>query len=221
MRECFLNRTEAGQFLADKLLHYANQPNTLVLGLPRGGVPVAFEVARALHAPLDVFVVRKLGTPGNPELAMGAIAEGGFRTLNNQVIESLDIPGEVIDSVTATEEKEIKRRVLAYRGSGAKPMLKGKTVILVDDGVATGSSMKAAIRAIQAEYPARLVVGVPTAARSTYHEVRPRVDEMVALMTPDRFIAVGEWYVNFPQTSDEEVTQLLASARRHQETAAV
>jgi len=213
MRDIFRNRIEAGQLLAGKLMRYANQPNVIVLGLPRGGVPVAFEVAKALRAPVDVFVVRKLGTPGHRELAMGAIATGGVRVLNEEVVGELGIPMEVIDAVTAEETQELKRRELAYRGSYSEPKVRGKTVILIDDGIATGSTMRAAVRALNAQHPARLIVAVPTAAGSAYRELRPEVDELVALMTPAPFHGVGEWYEDFSQTSDAEVTDLLERAR--------
>jgi putative phosphoribosyl transferase len=212
MSDIFRNRIEAGQLLAGKLMRYANQPNVIVLGLPRGGVPVAFEVANALYAPLDVFVVRKLGVPGHRELAMGAIATGRVRVLDEEVVRGLGIPMEVIDAVTAEEERELKRRELAYRGSYSEPEVSGKTVILIDDGIATGSTMRAAVRALNA-HPARLIVAVPTAAGSTYLELRPEVDELVALMTPEPFYAVGVWYQDFGQTSDAEVTDLLERAR--------
>jgi len=194
-------------------MRYANQPNVIVLGLPRGGVPVAFEVAKALRAPLDVFVVRKLGTPGQRELAMGAIATGGVCVLNEEVAEGLGIPMEVIDAVTAEEKRELKRRELAYRGSYSEPEVRGKTVILIDDGIATGSTMRAAVRALNAQHPARLVVAVPTVAGSTYVELRQDVDDLVALITPEPFYGVGEWYEDFNQTSDSEVTDLLRRAR--------
>ena len=213
MIDIFSDRTEAGRMLAAKFMRYANQPGVIVLGLPRGGVPVAFEVAKALRAPLDVFVVRKLGTPGQRELAMGAIATGGVRVLNREVIDALGIPIRVIDEVTAEEEQEQKRREQAYRGSYSEPTVTGKTVILIDDGVATGSTMRAAIRALNLQQPARLIVGVPTAAGSTYYELQSQVDEFVALMTPEPFYGVGQWYQDFSQTSDEEVTDLLERAR--------
>ena len=213
MRDIFRNRIEAGQLLAEKLMFYANQPNVIVLGLPRGGVPVAFEVAKALGVPLDVFVVRKLGTPGQRELAMGAIATGGVRVLNEEVVEGLGITMEVIDAVTAAEKQELKRRELAYRGSYSQPELRGKTVILIDDGVATGSTMRVAVRALNAQHPARLVVAVPTIAGSTYVELRQEVDNLVALMTPERFYGVGQWYEDFNQTSDAEVAHLLERAK--------
>ena len=184
-----------------------------MLGLPRGGVPVAFEVARALRAPLDVFVVRKLGTPGRCELAMGAIATGGVRVLNEEVVRGLGISMEMIDAATAEEKQELKRRELAYRGSCSEPEVRGKTVILIDDGIATGSTMRAAVRALNVQHPARLVVAVPTVAGATYAELRPEVDELVALTTPELFYGVGEWYKDFSQTSDAEVTHLLERAR--------
>lgn len=213
MQERFQDRVEAGQLLAGELMHYAHQPNVIVLGLPRGGVPVAFEVARALHAPLDVFVVRKLGAPWQPELAMGAIASGGVRILNQEVIKGLDIPREVIEDVTAEEERELKRRELAYRGSYSEPKVRGKTVILIDDGVATGSTMLAAIRALREQRPARLVIGVPVAAASTALELQVVVDEFVVLLAPEDFFGVGAWYGDFRQTSDAEVAELLKRAR--------
>jgi putative phosphoribosyl transferase len=213
MREKFRDRMEAGQLLSEKLAHYTNQSNVMVLGLPRGGVPVAFEVAKALHAPLDVFVVRKLGTPGRCELAMGAIATGGVRVLNEEVVGTLGITMDTIEAVTEEEKQELKRRELAYRGSETKPKLCGKTVILVDDGIATGSTARAAVRALVAQDPARLVLAVPIVAASTYSELRREVDEMVALMIPKRFYGVGEWYEDFSQTGDAEVTDLLERAR--------
>jgi predicted phosphoribosyltransferase len=196
-------------------MDYANRPDVIVLGLPRGGVPVAYEVAAALHVPLDVFVVRKLGTPGQRELAMGAIASGGVRVLNDDVVQSLGIPMSVIDDATEEELRELKRRELAYRDSYTEPEVRGKTVLLIDDGVATGATLRAAIRALNAKHPARLVVGVPTAAGSTFRELRGEVDEFVALMTPEPFFGVGAWYRDFSQTSDEEVTELLARAREN------
>ena len=213
MRGIFRDRTEAGQLLAGELIRYANEANVIVLGLPRGGVPVAFEVAKALRAPLDVFIVRKLGTPGHRELAMGAIATGGIRVLNREVVEGLGIPVKVIDAVTAEEKQELKRRELAYRGSYSGPDVRARTVILIDDGIATGSTMRAAVRALKAQQPARLVVAVPTVAGSTYRQLRPKVDELVAFMTPEPFFGVGQWYEDFSQTSDAEVTDLLEGAR--------
>jgi predicted phosphoribosyltransferase len=212
MKNVFRDRTEAGQLLAKKLARYANRPDVLVLGLPRGGVPVAFEVARKLQAPLDVFVVRKLGVPGHRELAMGAIATGGVRVLNEEVLKGLRISSAAIDAVAAEEGRELRRRELAYRGHEAAPVVEGRTVILVDDGIATGSTMRAAIRALKKQRPARLVVAVPTAAPSSEQELRREADEMIALMTPEDFFAVGQWYENFSQTTDAEVARLLEQA---------
>jgi putative phosphoribosyl transferase len=213
MGKIFRDRTEAGQCLARELKRYANLPDIIVLGLPRGGVPVAFEVAAALHAPLDVFIVRKLGTPGQQELAMGAIASGGVRVINEDVVRGHGISMEVIDAVAEAEDRELKRRELAYRGCQSEPDVTGRTVILIDDGVATGATLRAAIRAIRSQHPARLIVGVPTAARSTYMELRTEVDALVALMTPEPFFGVGEWYSDFTQTSDAEVAELLERSR--------
>ena len=215
MTDIFRDRTEAGLLLAARLMQYANQPDVIVLGLPRGGVPVAFEVARALHTPLDVFIVRKLGTPGHRELAMGAIASGGIRVLNEEVVQGRGIPMEVIDAVSAEESQELRRRELAYRGSYSEPEVCGKTVLLIDDGIATGSTIRAAIRALKAQHPARVIVAVPTAAASTCRELRPEVDDLVALMAPEFFYGVGQWYEDFSQTSDAEVTELLQRAREN------
>jgi predicted phosphoribosyltransferase len=198
--------------LAGQLTKYAGHEDVIVLGLPRGGVPVAFEVAKKLNAPLDIFVVRKLGVPGHRELAMGAIATGGVRVLNDDLVQRLGISAKTIDAITAEEGQELKRRELAYRGHGASPEIRGKTVILVDDGIATGSTMRAAVEAVRKQGPARLIVAVPTAAPSSYDELKPQVDEMVALMTPEDFFAVGQFYEDFSQTTDEEVTRLLEEA---------
>jgi predicted phosphoribosyltransferase len=212
MTDIFRDRTEAGQLLARELMHYADRPDVVVLGLPRGGVPVAYEVAMALHAPLDVFIVRKLGTPGQRELAMGAIASGGVRVLNEEVVRGMGIPMRVIAAATAEEERELKRRELAYRGSYSEPEVRGKTVLLIDDGIATGSTIRAAIRALKTQHPAQLIVAVPTSAASTYRELRPEVDEFISLLSPEVFYGVGQWYEDFRQTSDEEVTELLRRA---------
>jgi predicted phosphoribosyltransferase len=215
MTEIFQSRAEAGQLLAAELKRFAREPNLVILALPRGGVPVAFEVAMALRAPLDVFIVRKLGTPGQRELAMGAIASGGVRVINDHVVQALRIPMDVIDSVAAKEEQELKRREFAYRGDYSEPEVRGKTVILIDDGIATGSTMQAAIRALNSQQTARLIVAVPTCAPTTFRELREEVDEFVALMTPEPFYGVGQWYADFGQTSDEEVSELLARARQN------
>ena len=210
----FRNRVEAGQQLAQRLTKYANRSNVLVLALPRGGVPVGYEVAQALKAPLDVFVVRKLGVPGHEELAMGAIASGGVRVLNGDVVEGLQIPNDVIDAVAERELRELERRERAYRDDRPAPEVQGRTVILVDDGIATGSTMKAAIEALRQLEASRIVVATPTAASSTVREMRRDVDEMVAVMTPADFSGVGQWYEDFSQTTDEEVRDLLESASR-------
>jgi putative phosphoribosyl transferase len=208
----FRDRADAGRLLADRLSHYAGRDDVLVLGLPRGGVPVAAEVARALGASFDVFLVRKLGLPGQEELAMGAIASGGARVLNEELVETLGIPEALIDAVAAREEEELRRRERLYRGERPPPEVESKTVILVDDGLATGSSMRAAVAALRRLRPARIVVGVPTAPVSTCEDLRPEVDELVCARTPQPFYAVGIWYENFNQTTDEEVRRLLAEA---------
>lgn len=218
MKTRFRDRTEAGRVLAKALGEYANQPDVLVLALPRGGVPVGFEVAQALNAPLDVFVVRKLGVPGHEELAMGAIATGGVRVLNDEVVGMLGINAEVIEAVTERERRELERRERAYRAHRAAPTVRGRTVILVDDGIATGSTMRAAIQALRRLHAGRIVVATPTAAWSTADEMRPEVDRFVAVMTPADFSGVGEWYENFSQTSDEEVRDLLQRASEHPAT---
>jgi predicted phosphoribosyltransferase len=210
----FRNRVEAGHLLGKRLAKYANQPDVMVLALPRGGVPVACEVAQALQAPLDVFVVRKLGAPGHEELAMGAIASGGVRVLNRDVVEGLNIPENVIDAVAARELRELERRERAYRDDRPAPDVQGRTVILVDDGIATGSTMKAAVEALRQLEARRIVVAVPTAALSTVLAMRPDVDELVAVMTPADFAGVGQWYEDFSQTTDEEVRDLLAKSSR-------
>jgi predicted phosphoribosyltransferase len=208
----FRDRADAGRALAARLGHYANRPDVLVLALPRGGVPVAYEVARALGAPLDVFLVRKLGVPGQEELAMGAIASGGVRVLNDEVVRLLQIPDEVIDAVAESQGRELERRARAYRDDRPPPEVRGRTVILIDDGLATGSSMRAAIAALRQQRPARLVVAVPVAAASTAEELRAEVDDLVCVATPEPFYAVGSWYEDFAQTGDDEVHALLEHA---------
>ena len=193
---------------------YAGRSDVLVLGLPRGGVPVAFELARELGAPLDVFVVRKLGVPGHEELAMGAIATGGVRVLNDAVVGELGIAEEEIERAAAVETAELERREHAYRGDRRPPDVAGRTVILVDDGLATGSTMRAAAVAVRAQAPARLVVAVPVASAETCGEIRPEVDEIICAFTPEPFHAVGLWYEDFTPTSDDEVRELLARAAR-------
>jgi predicted phosphoribosyltransferase len=205
--------------LAENLTAYSHDPSALVLALPRGGVPVGYEVARALGAPLDVFLVRKLGVPGHEELAMGAVATGGLHVLNESVVRNLAIPDYVIDAVAAEELEELARRERAYRGTRFPPEVRGRTVILVDDGLATGSTMHAAIRALKQQEPARIVVAVPTAAPETCEEMKSEADEVVCALTPEPFYAVGLWYEDFSQTSDDEVRELLARAaqRKRQE----
>ncbi len=205
----FRDRTDAGQALARRLGRYANRPDVLVLALPRGGVPVAYEVARELNVPLDVFLVRKLGVPGQEELAMGAIATGGVRVLNEDVVRVLQISDEVIDSVAESEWRELERREREYRDDRPLPEMRGKTIILIDDGLATGSTMRAAIAALREQRPARLVVAVPVAAATTCEELRDEVDDVICVETPEPFYAVGSWYEDFGQTSDAEVHALL------------
>jgi predicted phosphoribosyltransferase len=210
----FANRKEAGRMLALCLRKYTNREDVIVLGAPRGGVPVAFEVAKELRAPLDVFVLRKLGVPGREELAFGAIASGGVRILNRDIVEGLGITGLDIQRVTRAEEQELGRRERAYRGGKPSLDVSGLTVILVDDGVATGSTMKAAIRALRQMKPARIVVAVPVAPPSTCNQLRFEADEFVCLETPQPFYGVGQFYGDFSQVSDEEVKELLDAASR-------
>jgi len=210
--EPFQNRRQAGRLLAAKLVHYANRPDVIVLALPRGGVPVGYEVARALNAPLDVFLVRKLGVPGQEEFAMGAIASGGVRVLNEQAVNTLRIPNSVIERVTAGEQQELSRRERLYRGDRPSADVHDKTVILVDDGLATGSTMHAAVKALRQEQAGRIVVAVPVAARETCESLRAEADDVVCAATPEPFYAVGLWYDDFSQTTDEEVRDLLELA---------
>ena len=210
----FRDRTDAGEQLAKELSVYAKRPDVLVLALPRGGVPVAFEVARSLGVPLDVFLVRKLGVPGHEELAMGAIASGGVRLLNTDIVRALNISRDEIEQVTAAEQQELARRERQYRGDRPFPEVAGRTVILVDDGLATGSSMRAAAAALRQEGPARIVVAVPVAPAETCEELSSEVDEVICAMTPEPFYAVGLWYEDFSQTTDEEVRELLERAAR-------
>jgi putative phosphoribosyl transferase len=213
----FRDRYDAGRQLAAKLTDYRDRPDVLVLALPRGGVPVAFEVAQALHAPLDVFLVRKLGLPGHEELAMGAIASGGIVVRNNEVVDALNIPDRIIDAVADRERQELARREHAYRDDRPSPDVGDRVVILVDDGLATGSTMRAATTALRAQRPRRLVVAVPTAAPETCDDFRDEVDEIICAITPEPFLAVGLSYEQFEQTSDEEVRALLArAAQAHQ-----
>lgn len=210
----FRDRTDAGRKLAQKLLAYANRPDVVVLGLPRGGIPVAYEVANVLNAPLDIFLVRKLGVPGHEELAMGAIASSGVRVLNEDVVHILGISPEAIDREAAAEQRELERRENAYRDGYPKVGLKGQIVILVDDGLATGATMRAAIRALRAENPARIVVAVPTGAEETCESFKDEADEVICAFTPSPFMGVGLWYRDFSQTPDYEVQALLRKAFR-------
>lgn len=208
----FVDRCQAGDILAKYLKDYANNPNVIILGLPRGGVPVAFEIATALSAPLDVFIVRKLGLPGHEELAMGAIASGGSVFFNEAVLGYFNLDPMVIQQVIEKEQRELHRREHLYRGNKAFPDLQDKTVILVDDGIATGASMRAAIDALRKHKPKSIVIAVPVAAYSTCEEMAPLVDKIVCPLKPIEFHAVGLWYDNFPQTADEEVIRLLNKA---------
>ena len=208
----FRDRSEAGVLLARILERYKDNPNVLVLALPRGGVPVAYEVAKALNVGLDVFVVRKLGVPGHEELAMGAIASGGVRALNDYVVRQLNIPPAAIEAVAEREGLEVLRRERLYRGEKPPINVAGKIVILVDDGLATGATMKAAVLALRRQNPARITVAVPAAPEDTCNELRKDADEVVSALTPDHFYAVGQWYEDFPQTTDDEVRDFIGRA---------
>jgi predicted phosphoribosyltransferase len=210
----FVNRTDAGQRLAEKLTSYKNRADVLALGIPRGGVPVALEVAKRLFAPLDVFLLRKLGVPGHEELAFGAIASGGVRLLDQEVTGALHIPDEVIESVTTAEMKELKRRERIYRGERPALNVRGKTVIVVDDGIATGSSIRAGIQALRQLQPARIVVAAPVAPIRTCNQLRSEADEVVCVLMPQSFYAIGQFYEDFSQVSDEEVLALLDQANQ-------
>ena len=212
--DAYRNRVEAGRRLARELGGYAHDPAGLVLGLPRGGVPVAFEVAKALGLPLDVFLVRKLGVPGFRELAMGALASGGTRVLNQEVLESYGIGHQELEAVTEAERKELDRREHAYRADRPPLDLEDRTVILVDDGLATGATMKAAVEAVRSLNPARIVVAVPVAPPDTCAELEARVDTLVCPLRPPWFSAIGQWYEDFDQTTDDEVRALLARAAK-------
>jgi putative phosphoribosyl transferase len=212
----FKNRTDAGRKLAARLAHYRDRGDVLVLALPRGGVPVAYEVAKELKAPLDVFLVRKLGVPGHEELALGAIAAGGVRVISEDLVNYLGIPDGVIDAIAAREQRELERRARAYREDRPLPDVKDHIVILIDDGLATGSTMRAAVASLRLLKPKRIVVAVPVSSPETCDELRSEVDEIVCAVTPQNFQGVGLWYEDFSQTSDEEVRELLKRAT-HQE----
>ena len=213
----FINRQEAGRKLASRLTKYSDRPDTIVLGVPRGGVPIAYEVATTLHLPLDVFVLRKLGVPGHEELAFGAIGSGGVRVLNANVVEELGITAQDISSVTRAERQELERRERLFRGNRPPLDVHERIVILVDDGIATGASIRAAIAALRQMEPAALVIATPVAPLRTCNLLRPEVDELVCLEMPEPFYGVGQFYHDFSQVSDEEVTELLDRALQHRD----
>ena len=217
----FRDRTDAGRKLADRLAAYANYPNAMVLALPRGGVPVAFEVAEALNLPLDIFVVRKLGLPGHEEFAIGAIASSGARVLNQDLIRQLSLSDEIIEHIVAREQRELERREQTYRGQRPVLDVRDRVIIIVDDGLATGSSMRAAIAALRQKRPAKLIVAVPVGARATCSELAALADEAICLETPENFSAVGLWYNDFSQITDEEVIDLLARNQRNSEARSI
>jgi putative phosphoribosyl transferase len=210
--QIFQDRADAGRQLAEQLLSYARRDDVIVLGLPRGGVPVAFEVAQRLGVPLDVFVVRKLGLPGHEELAMGAIAPGGVRVLNEDVLYVIPDAQSIVEMVTAIEREELERRERNYRNDRPPPNLKGRTVILVDDGLATGATMRASVAALRQQGAAKIIVAVPVGAPITCQELKTAADEVICLLTPIGFIGVGQYYADFFQTTDEEVRELLAAS---------
>jgi putative phosphoribosyl transferase len=215
--QAFTDRRHAGRVLASRLAKYAGRDDVIVLALPRGGVPVAYEVASALGAPMDVFLVRKLGTPGHRELAMGAIASGGVRVLNEDVVRWYGISQPAIEHVAQEEQEELERRERAYRDDRPPPDLANKTVILIDDGLATGSTMRAGAQAVRAHRPARVVIAVPVGAGQTCADLSAVADEVICARMPEPFSAVGQWYVNFDQTDDDEVRELLQkSTATHQ-----
>src|SRR5881394_4185530 len=214
MERAFANRSEAGRLLAEKLDKYAGRKDVIVLGLPRGGVPVAYEVAKHLHVPLDVFIVRKLGVPGFEELAAGAIASGGVRVLNEDVMRAIPYADAAIEAVTARETAELQRREEIYREGRAAPELRDRIAILVDDGLATGATMRAAVKALRQRGAAKIVVAVPVGPPDTCHEIEEQADETVCLSMPEFFQAVGQYYEDFSQTTDEDVRELLSSAAR-------
>ncbi|HEX9388866.1 MAG TPA: phosphoribosyltransferase [Anaerolineales bacterium] len=210
--ERFKDRRDAGRVLARKLSAYKGQTDVIVLALPRGGVPVGYEVALALHAPLDIFLVRKLGLPGREELAIGAIASGGIRVLNNDIIRVLNVPEEVINIVARNELQELQRREHSYRGESSTPDIRDRKVILIDDGLATGASMRAAVIGVRAQHPARIIIAVPAASPEMCNAFEFEVDEMVCGMTPEPFYGLSRWYEDFSQTTDEEVRMFLKEA---------
>jgi putative phosphoribosyl transferase len=212
METRYRDRTEAGQVLTSLLTAYAHRRNVLVLALPRGGVPVAYEVARVLHVPLDVFLVRKLGVPGHEELAMGAIAMGGIRVINEDIVRSLQVPPHIVDAVALREGRELERREQLYRDDRPLPIVYDQTTILIDDGLATGATMRAAVHALRVQDPAEIIVAVPVAAYITYRRLQTEVDDIICPQTPEIFYGVGWWYEDFSQTSDQQVHELLSRA---------
>ncbi|MFZ0710731.1 MAG: phosphoribosyltransferase [Terrimicrobiaceae bacterium] len=214
MNNLFRDRIEAGRQLAKVLGGYAGRSGVVVLALPRGGVPVGFEVAKSLGAPLDIFVVRKLGLPGDEELAMGAVASGNVRVINEEVVRSFGVSDDVLDAVAEREEIELNRRERLYRGNAPAPDVGGKTILLVDDGIATGSTMRAAVAALRRQFPLRIIVAVPVAPPSTFKELQSEADEVVCVMTPEPFYAVGKWYEIFDQTTDNQVRDLYERLER-------
>jgi predicted phosphoribosyltransferase len=210
----FNDRIDAGKRLAERLSEYANREDVLILALPRGGVPVAFEVAKELNVKMDIFIVRKLGVPGNEELAMGAIASGNIRVLNEDVIRSFRIPQKAIDEATANELGELERRERIYRKNRPVPKISGSTVILIDDGLATGATMRAAVAAVKTKNPAKVIIAVPVAAPDTCSDFGSEVDEVMCVATPEPFYGVGAWYEDFSQTTDKEVCDLLDRATK-------
>jgi putative phosphoribosyl transferase len=216
----FNNRVHAGQMLAEALMKHANREDVIVLGLPRGGVPVAYEVASKLNAPLDVLVVRKLGVPGYEELAMGAIASGGVQVVDHDMMRALGIPRAALEAEAAAQLKELHRREMAYRGHTGAPEVAGRTVILIDDGIATGSTLRAAVLALRQQHPKEIIIAVPVAAPDSCAALNPLVDDLVVLTMPKDFGGVSRWYEDFSQTTDDEVRLVLAQAACH-ETQAV
>lgn len=215
MKIPFKDRTQAGQQLAHQLQAYANRSDVLVLGLPRGGIPVAYEIAQVLNAPLDICLVRKLGVPGQPELAMGAIASSGIRILNYDIVSDLSITDKTLEAVTARELRELQRRDRVYRGDRPMPKVQDQTVILVDDGIATGATLRAAIAILKTQQPKALIVAVPVAPAEVCRAIATEVDHILCLATPEPFYAIALWYDNFCQTSDAEVCDLLAQQAQH------
>ena len=210
----FKDRRDAGRKLAQKLKDYAGRKDVIVLALPRGGVPVAYEVAKSLNIPMDIFIVRKLGWPGHEEMAIGAIASGGVRVLNQDIVQYLNIPEALIDAVAQRELRELERREHAYRGDRPSLDVKDRTVIIIDDGLATGASMRAAVAGVRAHHPAHIVIAVPTAALETCESLKHEVDQVICATTPEPFYGVSRWYEDFSQTTDEEVRTLLQEANR-------